>query len=109
MTSIAVKNKRRGKHFEKKIVQIFKDANIEAKRAWGSDGRSLGFPEYVDIVIGEKDGIETIQCKRVKRLPKKWQIKEGLSMVITQADNAKPMVIMPLQDFVILRRQTIGT
>lgn len=43
--------KQKGNRIERECVNIAKEFGFEAKRAWGSDGRSLGWSEEVDIEI----------------------------------------------------------
>ena len=43
--------KQKGNRIERECVNIAKESGIEAKRAWGSDGRSLGWTEEVDVEI----------------------------------------------------------
>ena len=67
------KSKIKGNGFEREIVKIFNDNGIKAVRAYGSDGRSLGLTEDVDILIREftKDIKDyKIQAKRRAALPR---------------------------------------
>ena len=45
------RNKQKGNRFERYIVSLCEQSDIPAKRSWGSDGRSLGMHEEVDVVI----------------------------------------------------------
>tara|TARA_R100000231_G_C5328379_1_gene165587 strand:+ start:2352 stop:2693 length:342 start_codon:yes stop_codon:yes gene_type:complete len=58
------KSKAKGNRFERECVKIAKEYGLESKRAWGSDGRSLGLDPEVDITIEEY----TVQCKVRKRI-----------------------------------------
>ena len=66
-------NKIRGNTLEREIVNKSKEAGLSAKRAYASDGRSLGFSEVVDVLVEDV----TIQAKRKKKgwLVKKFFIK----------------------------------
>lgn len=89
------KNGIRGKNFERVLVDKFKDSNIIATRAWGSNGRALGHAEEVDILLG--NGLK-IQAKKRKVVPK--YINEWLTNVdlcILGEDRKDPIVIMPFQ------------
>ena len=57
------KSKAKGNRFERECVKIAKEYGLESKRAWGSDGRSLGLDPEVDMTIEEY----TVQCKVRKR------------------------------------------
>ena len=48
---MASKSKAKGNRFEKECVDIAESHGFNAKRAWGSDGRSLGQDPEVDILI----------------------------------------------------------
>ena len=54
------KNKIRGNNLEREIVNKAKEAGLSSKRAYASDGRSLGKSEVVDVIV---EGY-TIQAKR---------------------------------------------
>ena len=43
--------KQKGNRIERECVNLAKEHGFESKRAWGSDGRSLGWHEEVDVVI----------------------------------------------------------
>jgi Holliday junction resolvase len=74
-------NKKRGNSLERQIVQAFKDAGMEAKRAWSSDGRSMGEHKDVDVlvnylkttVLADREGnlVTTINPERIKVQSKK--------------------------------------
>ena len=49
------RNKVKGNTYERELVNQAKDIGLEAKRAWASDGRSLGLHEEVDLVIDGKN------------------------------------------------------
>lgn len=42
---------RKGKGYEREVVEKLGTANIDAERTWGSDGRSRGLDEEVDLVV----------------------------------------------------------
>ena len=60
---MASKSKAKGNRFEKECCSIAEEFGFNAKRAWGSDGRSIGKSPEVDIVIGYKVQDFDIQCK----------------------------------------------
>lgn len=43
--------KQKGNRIERECVNLAKGFGFESKRAWGSDGRSLGWHEEVDMTI----------------------------------------------------------
>lgn len=44
-------SKVKGNAYEREIVKQAQEAGFKAERAWGSNGRALGFHEEVDCVI----------------------------------------------------------
>mgnify|MGYP003637242758 CR=1 FL=1 len=48
--TMASKSKAKGNRIERLVVNEFEKFYIKAQRAWGSDGRSLGLNEEVDVV-----------------------------------------------------------
>ena len=91
------RNKQRGNELEYEVRDVARAYGIPAERARGSDGRSLGFAEDVDCVVG---GFK-IQCKRKKVLPK-WidpgQYSEDVDIIVTRKDgNLSKLAIMPFE------------
>lgn len=64
-------SKIKGNKFERDCCKKAELFEIPSKRAWGSDGRSMGLDAEVDIVIGDKLNKDEChcQCKIRKRLP----------------------------------------
>ena len=64
-------SKIKGNKFERDCCKKAELFEIPSKRAWGSDGRSMGLDAEVDIVIGDKKYKDEChcQCKIRKRLP----------------------------------------
>ena len=58
------KSKAKGNRYERECVNKALEHGLESKRAWGSDGRSLGLHAEVDMVIEDF----TVQCKVRKRI-----------------------------------------
>ena len=50
---MSIKSKIKGNKFERDCVKLAEEYDIPAVRAWGSDGRSLGYDAEVDIIIGD--------------------------------------------------------
>jgi Holliday junction resolvase len=63
------KNKTRGTQLEREVVDMCKDLGLEAKRAYASNGQSLGYTDNVDVVVNYALNKLKIQCKRKKKLP----------------------------------------
>ena len=75
-------SKVKGNTYERELVQQAQEAGIEAERAWGSNGRALGFHEEVDCVLHVSQNLKfKVQAKRRKKV----------------ADYIKPSVFVDLQ------------
>jgi len=48
------KSKDKGNRFERDIVNFFTNVGILCRRAWGSDGRSMGLTEGVDGTLNDE-------------------------------------------------------
>jgi len=93
------KSKAKGNRFEYLCVQMIKDIGIEAKRAWGSNGKAMGWHEEVDILIG--DDIKA-QCKVRKKIAN-WMIpSENVDLQLIKEDRQVPYAVLPLDDFLHL-------
>ena len=57
---------RKGKDYEREVVDKLGTASVEAERTWGSDGRSRGLDEEVDLVV---HGVLHFQLKRPADVP----------------------------------------
>jgi Holliday junction resolvase len=84
-------SKRKGTGFERELVEQAKAAGLPAKRAWGSDGRSMGEAPDVDIVVAG----ERFQCKRRASLPRYLQISPNCRGHIYRADHGEAVVVIP--------------
>lgn len=96
------KNKARGNQFEREVVKLAEKYGYKAKRAYASNGLSLGLTEDVDVLIG-KDF--KIQCKRRKAFPA-WFCAEELESdnsnfdaVVIRRERSKPLIIMDFEAF----------
>jgi len=90
----------KGLRFERAVVTDALEKGLKAKRTWGSDGRSMGLSEIVDVVIFHGENNEHVhdesrsdfQCKHFKTLPKYLNLPVDLSGIIMKEDN-KPAVV----------------
>ena len=91
---MASKNKAKGNRFENECVKKLQDMGFKkVSRAWGSDGRSLGLTEDVDVVA---DDIK-IQCKVRKSVPK-WLALGNCDWVLFKQDRGEIYKITRLDD-----------
>ena len=89
-------SKQKGTGYENELVKRLIDAGFtDARRAWGSDGRSLGMEPDVDILT---EGIK-IQAKRRKAIPK-WLRLGNCDAVMFREDRGLTFVMMTFDDWV---------
>ena len=92
------RSKEKGNRFERYIVSLCEQTDIPAKRAWGSDGRSLGLHEEVDIVI---DSDITVQAKCRHRLPAYILPSSNIDMQVIKQDRGDTMIVMRFDDWLV--------
>ena len=96
-------SKRKGNAFERELVQLAKGWGFSARRAWGSNGRSLGMHEEVDCVIEEY----TVQAKIRKTLPKYLKC-EHTDIVAFRENRGDTYALMPMDKFLDLLKRLKG-
>jgi len=101
---MAHRNKIRGNNLEREIVNKSKDAGLSAKRAYASDGRSLGKSEVVDVIVEEV----TIQAKRKKKVAQ-WLYPDyhgdDVDAVVTRMDRKEALIILPLEKWIKMMKE----
>ena len=98
---MANKSKAKGTRFEKECMEKLCDPRVGFKdpiRAWGSDGRSLGLQQDVDLVVSDEDNAKyNVQCKVRKAIPK-WLRLGNNDMLLFKEDRGEIFVITRLID-----------
>ena len=94
-------SKTKGNGFERECVKKAIDFGFESKRAWGSNGISLGYCPEVDMIIGKL----TAQCKRRKEIAEYIKPPAGVDIVLLREDHGAPYVVMPYEKFLQLLKQ----
>lgn len=94
---MANKSKAKGTGYENELVHKLNEHGFKAKRAWGSDGRSLGEAPDVDIVA---DDIK-IQAKRRRSIPK-WLSLGNCDAVMFREDRGITFVCITFNDWLKL-------
>lgn len=95
-------SKQKGNRFEGELVASAKEAGFKkTRRAWGSNGRALGWHEEVDMAIqGEPTDPEfKVQAKVRKTLPSYLQIPECCESVALKQDRGPKMVLISWEDY----------
>ena len=87
------KSKAKGNRFERLCVDIAKRHGLSSQRAWGSDGRSMGEHQEVDIKIEEYK----LQCKTRKRVAKWLKPSKEVDAQVVKEDGGEVFVIQPLE------------
>ena len=83
------KSKQKGNRFERECVEVAKDKDVRAIRAWGADGRSLGLTSEVDILIDKYKA----QCKVRKRVAKWLKPSEEVDIQLVKEDRGQIYLI----------------
>ena len=94
----------KGFRFEREVVQAFKDAGLPARRFWGSNGRTAGLPEEVDVEAAHKRW----QLKRLKKLPVLLDIPEKLDGYICRQDNSQAVAVVRLSYLIEILKELHG-
>jgi|TARA_R100001443_G_scaffold7289_2_gene16529 hypothetical protein len=89
------RSKQKGNRFERECVGMAKEKDLKAQRAWGSDGRSLGEHEEVDLLINKHKA----QCKVRKRIAKWLKPSEEVDIQIVKEDRGEVYVIQKYEDW----------
>ena len=89
-------SKAKGNRFERLLVNLIETFEIKAKRAWGSNGMSLGLPEEVDVLMDDE---VRIQCKCRKKMPKLLGITENVDIVAIKEDRGETYFIIRAEDY----------
>jgi Holliday junction resolvase len=88
------KEKAKGNRFEKECVSIAEEHGFSSKRAWGSDGRSIGLDPEVDVVIeyllsDEISRQMKVQCKVRKNIAKYLLPPENCDITLLKQDRGE--------------------
>ena len=89
-------NRARGFGYEREVVNLAKSKGLVARRAWGSDGRTLGLTADVDIII---EGLGATQAKRVKKLPAYLHIPSSCAGVVFRMDRGESFILLRLDEY----------
>ena len=89
------KSKAKGNRFERLCVDIAQSLGLKAQRAWGSDGRSMGEHQEVDIKIENFKA----QCKTRKRIAKWIKPSTEVNIQIVKEDRGEVFVIQNYEEW----------
>jgi len=98
---MASKEKIKGNRVEREVVGEFVGKGIEAKRAWGSDGKSLGLHSEVDCVALINNTEFKIQVKARKKIGKLYlPDTDKVDAHVVKMDRHKLVIILELEKFI---------
>ena len=90
-------SKAKGNRFEREIVNTVLSSGFnKCKRAWGSNGASLGMHEEVDVLMGDDF---KIQAKCRKKLASFLVPTEHVDAVVCKQDRGDTLIIMRFDDW----------
>ena len=89
-------SKQKGNRFERLIVEKAKSYGVGAERAWGSNGRSLGMHEEVDVLL---EGDLRIQAKCRKNIAKWLKPSIEVDAVAVREDRGETYIILRYEEF----------
>jgi len=94
--------RQKGFSFEREVVNFVKELGGRAERCYGSNGRTRGLHEEVDLIL---EG-EHWQAKRPARFAK-WHVPhESVQGVIFRGDgNTNILMTLPLEHYIKLRME----
>ena len=106
--------KQKGNRIERECVNLAKEYGFESKRAWGSDGRSLGWHEEVDMVIitplkqkGMPDPFK-FQVKSRKKIGDLYKPCDDVYGQILKEDRKEALVTIRYKDLLELLSRLAG-
>ena len=104
--------KQKGNRIERECVNLAKDYGFESRRAWGSDGRSMGWHEEVDMTIDlscrNSDNPYKFQVKGRKAIADYLKPCEHVYGQILKEDRYEPLVTIRYKDLLTLFKMLTG-
>ena len=100
--------KQKGNRVERECVNLAKGFGFESRRAWGSDGRSLGWHEEVDMTITTKKDLYKFQVKARKKIGDLYKPCDDVYGQIIKEDRGEPLVTIRYKDFLLLLKKIAG-
>lgn len=89
-------SKRKGNDYERELVHLATESGLRAKRAYASNGESLGCHAEVDLVVEDF----LIQAKRRKSgMAAAFVPSEHVDAVICRGDGTESLVVMRYTDW----------
>ena len=99
---MANRQKEKGNRFEYQVRDTFISKGIDCKRAYASDGRSLGLDKEVDLLVKHEGKQYTIQCKVRKKISSFIKPSDDIYAQVIKEDRGDTVCIIRLKDFIEL-------
>lgn len=103
---MAHSSKRKANRHERELVKIAEAKDLEAERAYASNGESLGEVKACDVLVRGRDAdvmdALRIQAKRRKSIASYLEPPEGTDAVVVREDRAENLIVLPFKDFLDL-------
>ena len=84
------KSRRKGNEYERELVNQATASGLAARRAWGSNGESLGLDSEVDLTVENYK----IQAKRRKELPQYLKPSENVDIQVVREDHGRSLAVV---------------
>lgn len=98
------KSKAKGNRFERELVNKVKEYGLEAKRAYASNGLSLGKTEDVDLLIADK----SYQAKCRKTIGELYKPNKNVFGQIFKEDRGETYVMLRFDDYLKLLKWNLN-
>jgi len=98
---MASPSKAKGNRFERLVVNMASEAGLTSKRAYASNGMSLGLEEDVDCLVG---GYK-VQCKTRARIAKWIKVPDSCDVTAVKEDRGNTFIVMRYDDWLKLIKE----
>lgn len=99
-------SKQKGNRFEREIVELAIENGLDAQRAWGSNGKALGYTEDVDCLIHYGNHRKMrVQAKRRKALPEYLTPSVNVDLQVLRADRGQALAVIRLSDLLEILKE----
>ena len=95
---MAGKSSAKGSGYERELVNQAVDSGLPAERAWGSNGKSLGHSEEVDLLVAGK----RVQAKRRRSIPRWIGMTDEVDAVAIREDRGQSFVLITWWEYLDL-------
>lgn len=107
------KEKAKGNRFENECVRVAEDFGFSSKRAWASDGRSLGLSSEVDMIIEylltpDTSKTMTVQCKVRNKIAKYLLPPDECDITLLKEDRGEIYATIRYKDLLELIQGTFN-